>query len=141
MSRPALQYVAIVAAMIATAMGLAAILVGGEDTPDQTSPEPGSSIARAAGVAMELEPGWRIATESLTPDLLSPKERLSIGTFAMEPGGRCAHMPSRAYSAMGPSDAMITLMERGSDRVGYPPRPRYFDLDPKPVRSSACRAR
>jgi hypothetical protein len=107
--------------------------IAGDDgaPPDGVAPVEVSTLAEAAGLAITLEPGWREAGTSLTPRLISPKERLSIGTFPMKPGGRCSQLPSRAYAAMGPTDAMITFMERGSGRSGYPPRPRRFDLDPR----------
>ncbi len=82
---------------------------------------------------MQLEPGWHVAGTILTPKLVSPSERLSVGTFAMRPGGTCAQLPSQAYDDMGPTDGMITIMERGGRHTGYPPRPARFDLQPRPA--------
>lgn len=130
--RRGLSYAVAAGGLIAAAIAM--LTMSGDDgaPPESAAPDRRSTLAEAAGLAITLEPGWRMAEESLTPRLISPKERLSIGTFAMRPGGRCSQLPSRSYAAMGPTDAIITLMERGSNRSGYPPRPRRFDLDPRP---------
>lgn len=108
------------------------LLVGCADAGVPASPAPPRTAA-ADGVQVELEAGWHAATESLTPKLLNPRELLSIGNFSMHPGGRCNHLPSRAYSEMGPRDGLITIMERrgneSGERNAYRQRPDRFDLD------------
>ena len=114
-------------ALVAVAFVGVVIVVDDDGTSDP-SPRP---RARASGLALTLDSGWREAPVSLTPKLVTPKERLSVGTFEMRPGG-CAQLPSDAYESMRPRDSIITIMERGGEREGYPPRPARFDLDPSP---------
>ena len=128
-------YSALVAALVA-AGGLYLAFGGDGNQPPVEGPpvQPdGPSLAAAHGVQVQLEPGWRMAETSLTPKLVSPTERLSVGTFAMRPGGSCSQLPSQAYDDMGRRDAIITIMERGSRHTGYPQRPAAFDLHTRPA--------
>jgi len=115
---------------IAALVALSAVAAGCGDDSNEVSETP--ATANAAGVSMELREGWRQADETLTPNLISPEEILSVGTFRMEPGGGCNHMPQHAYEAMSAGDALITIMERpgqaGGDQA-YPPRPEHFRFD------------
>jgi hypothetical protein len=114
---------------------VAGLLLGGclgsDETPNETSEGAAeSAIAKAHRVQVDLEPGWQAAERTLTPDLLNPKELLSVGTLPMKRGS-CATVPSRAVEAMRPGDALITIQERAEGRPeDYPPRPKHFRVDP-----------
>ncbi len=126
-------YLALIVGSLALAGGLYLDFSGGggsRPAKDASSPTPLPSAA-AHGLRVRLEPGWHAAGQTLTPRLVSPKERLSLGTFPMRPGGSCAQAPSRAYSDMGPRDGLITIMEEGS-RQAFPPRPAEVQLHPRP---------
>ena len=109
-----------------------AYLAGCGGSGDSTTTERSLSVA-AKGVKMQLAPGWRAASENLTPRLLNPREVLSAGTLRMRAAARggCAQLPSRAYADMGPTDGLITIQERGRGKGslrGYPPRPGHFQI-------------
>jgi hypothetical protein len=107
---------------------------------------PGTTTAKAHRVQIQLEAGWQVAKQSLTPKLINPTELLTVGTFPMKPGGICAQLPSRAFEAIGENDAVITFQERGHRPLGapqpsnsyesaelldqYPPRPAHFRFKP-----------
>ena len=82
---------------------------------------------------------WYRAEESLTPNLLDPKEILSLGTYPLRPGGdRCSHFPVQALEDLGPTDAFLSIQERTDPPAGrYPPRPRPFELPADPPSSEA----
>jgi hypothetical protein len=95
------------------------------------APAPASVAYRAHGLEVELPPGWQPATATLTPHLLDPREELSAGTFPLRYRDTgCAHMPSSALADIGPTDAFVTIEERGTERgaswEGFPPRPAHF---------------
>jgi len=46
----------------------------------------------------------------------------------MRPGGKCAHVPGRAFAAMGEGDGLVSLMERSRANGPYPRRPGHFRL-------------
>ena len=80
------------------------------------------------GLSVSLPPDWQVTEKPLT-QLIDPTEILSVGTFAMTPGGRCPQFPTAAISDMGPHDAFITLMERkrlDPSLAPGPPRPASF---------------
>lgn len=55
-------------------------------------------------------PDWVRAHENLTPNLLDPREVLSIGSFRLRPSGPgCAQIPTHALIDMTPEDAFLTL--------------------------------
>jgi hypothetical protein len=79
---------------------------------------------------VELPDGWQHARGSLTR-LSDPREVLSVGTYPLryrQVG--CYQMPSSALEDLGPGDALVTLLERGSDPHSswpdFPPRPTHF---------------
>lgn len=83
------------------------------------------------GITVELPQDWQRATVSLTPHLTDPREVLSVGTFPLRyRETRCAQVPGSALEDLGPTDAFITLEERGldpgSDWPDFPPRPAHF---------------
>jgi hypothetical protein len=84
-----------------------------------------TTTVHSHGLTAQLPPGWQPAHRSLTPTLLDPKERLSVGTYRLryrEVG--CNHMPSQALLDLGPRDAFVTLQERR--RAHFPRRPAHF---------------
>ena len=89
------------------------------DEPDcgyATFTDPETSIAYRVPDDTGLDEGfgrWRIADETLTPDLADPMEVLSLGTYPLRPGGDdCAQIPENALEDLGPLDAFISLQRR-----------------------------
>jgi hypothetical protein len=119
-------------------LAMSAVLLAGcgGGAPEMTVPPPASTIS-THGVKAQLQPGWHAARKNLTPQLVSPMEILSVGTFPMRPGGACAQSPGKAYSDMQPRDALITIMEQKTTRSDFPPQPARFHLHPHP-RSFEC---
>jgi len=77
----------------------------------------------------QLPEGWQAARHSLTPQLLDPKERFTVGTFPLRYRAvGCSQFPSSALADLGPRDALVTLQERASHRrsAEFPHRPRHF---------------
>jgi len=88
-----------------------------------------TTVNKSRGFTVSLPPGWRLSTESLTPELLDPRERLSAATFPLVyRHGACNHMPDGALREMGPADGFVTVQERGGSpgAAGFPPRPPSF---------------
>jgi hypothetical protein len=106
------------------------------------SSAPATTTYSAHGLTVELPPEWQHASASLTPQLGDPRERLSVGTFPLRyrPTG-CPHMPSSALRDLGPSDALLTIQERGLDPgsswQGFPPRPAHFGPMPHDASEAA----
>jgi hypothetical protein len=77
-------------------------------------------------------PSWQRATERLTPTLAQPHDILALGTYQLRSGGeRCANWPERALEDLGPSDALVWVLERTGMPFtrggrGFPPRPAHF---------------
>jgi hypothetical protein len=123
----------------AVAAALAVLLVSsiGSATSSATrSPAP-SHTSKAGGFSLRLPPGWRRAPARLVPDLLDPREILSVGTFSMPVGGggNCDSEPIAAVRQMKVGDALISVQEVGMSRAmrshlerSFPPRPARFDL-------------
>jgi hypothetical protein len=85
---------------------------------------------RAHGLTVELPPGWRHASVSLTPYLGDPREELAVATFPLRyRETRCAHVPGSALEDLGPRDAFVELEERGLD-----PHSKWPDFPPRPAR-------
>ncbi|MGZ5290376.1 MAG: hypothetical protein ACXWE5_12925, partial [Actinomycetota bacterium] len=80
------------------------------------------------GFSMSYPAGWTVAEENLTPELVDPREIVSVGTYTLRPGGEGvgidAYLPGRAFADLGPADALITVQE-------YEPRPGVFGT-PRP---------
>jgi hypothetical protein len=120
----------------ALALALAVAVVagcGGGGSRESPGPSP---LVGAHGVKLRLAPGWHLARTNLTPRLVNPHDILSVGTFPMQPGGRCSQLPARAYSEMRKRDGLITILERRKGH-GIPARPAHFRLHPHP-RSFEC---
>jgi hypothetical protein len=113
-----------------------------KDSPDASDLVAGDNICGAPisesqeeveinGFNMVLTyPGhWYLAEESLTPNLASPREVFSLGSFPLTPGGpNCAQIPSQALHDMAATDVFVTVQERGRDAIpsGFDPRPDNF---------------
>ncbi len=57
--------------------------------------------------------GWHESRARLVPELLMPREVVSVGNFAMRPGGggNCGREPSASIRRMRPGDALVTVQE------------------------------
>lgn len=65
------------------------------------------------GLRISYPSDWVRAEDNLTPNLASPREVLSLGTFPLEPGGPgCANVPTNALIDLGPEDVFLTLQGR-----------------------------
>ena len=74
-----------------------------------------------------LPPSWTLAAQTLTPNLGSPKEILSFGTYGLRPGGpRCAQYPVDALEDLGPTDAFATIQETNPSRR-FVSRPEHLE--------------
>jgi hypothetical protein len=81
--------------------------------------------------------GWHRSRARLVPDLLMPREILSLGNFPMRVGGggECGREPSASIRAMRPGDALVTIQEvsvtpglRARLSKLFPPRPPDLGL-------------
>ncbi|HEY6762129.1 MAG TPA: hypothetical protein VI318_21690 [Baekduia sp.] len=104
---------------------------------------PATTAYAAHGLAVRLPSGWQAARVNLTPHLVDPREELAVATFPLRyRPTACAHMPGSALADLGPRDAFVTLMERGSDHsTAFPPRPADFaaaEGDAGRSEASAC---
>ncbi|WP_028065745.1 hypothetical protein [Solirubrobacter soli] len=101
----------------------------GADEVEQRRP---AAVAEGArGVSVELAAGWQAAPASLTPNLTDPREVLAVGTYPLRfRETACAHMPGSALEDLGPTDALVTVQERGVDPGSswsdFPARPAHF---------------
>jgi hypothetical protein len=116
-----------------------------KDSPDASRLIAGDSIC-GAPIPEETQTGlddldmvltyprdWHLAEESLTPNLDSPTEVFSLGSFPLKPGGpTCAQIPSQALHDMEATDVFVTVQERGSnaDASGFSTRPDTFGPTP-----------
>lgn len=124
-------------ATIAVAAIVSLIAGCGEQPPvrpadAEGSPAPGVTTPLSAhGLISMLPAGWQSARSSLTPNLTDPREVLAVATYPLEyRETRCSHMPGSALRDLGPSDAFVTLQERGSmtnpPTKDFAPRPTHF---------------
>jgi hypothetical protein len=84
---------------------------------------------RDFNMALTYPYDWHLADVSLTPNLASPTEIFSIGSFPLRAGGpNCAQIPSQALHDMAATDVFVTIQERGTDldTSGFDPRPARF---------------
>jgi hypothetical protein len=135
---------AVAAAVAAVAIAGVAVLSAVSDTagPDERPAAPPgetwtTTVNKARGVTVNLPPGWQRSAESLTPELLDPREVLSAATFPLAyRRGACNHMPDGALSAMGPTDGFVSVQERGGGAgvAGFPHRPASFGARAEPSR-------
>lgn len=95
--------------------------------------KPAASKHTAHGITVTLPAGWQRAPRSLTPHLTDPREVVAVATFPLRYRRTpCAHMPGSALEDLGPTDAFVTLQERGLDPgsswKGFPARSKQFGL-------------
>jgi hypothetical protein len=104
----------------------------GEDAPHAKAAQAKDVVfAASRGLTVTLAPGWQATRTSLTPHLVDPREVLTVATFPLRyRPTRCAHVAGSALEDLGPTDAFITLQERGTDAgsswADFPPRPAHF---------------
>jgi hypothetical protein len=81
-------------------------------TNDATGGQPRYASERY-GFSAAVPAGWRRAKARLVPKLLSPREILSLGTFAMPVGGggNCGREPIAAIQRMETGDALVSIQE------------------------------
>jgi hypothetical protein len=122
---------AAVVTALATSAGLLAVGCG-RDAPHASAAQAQDVVfAASRGLTVKLAPGWQATRTSLTPHLTDPREVLAVATFPLRyrPTG-CAHVAGSALEDLGPTDAFITLQERGTDPgsswADFPPRPAHF---------------
>lgn len=86
------------------------------------------------GFEVQFPSDWRRARRSLTPNLVDPRELVSLGTGALrtQGPGDVAHRPQRALNAMSPRDVLVSIQERRAPDLGdddYSKRPADLRLD------------
>jgi hypothetical protein len=120
-------------ALTALAMSAGLLAAGcGEDAPRATAVQADDVLfAATRGLTVNLAPGWQATRASLTPHLADPREVLSVATFPLRYRPTdCAQVAGSALEDLGPSDAFITLQERGTDPgsswADFPARPAHF---------------
>jgi hypothetical protein len=119
------------AAVFAAAIPFAA---AGSASPEATAHDSRYESARY-GLAVAIPPGWHPSRARLVPELLAPREVVSLGNFGMRVGGggNCGREPAASIARMRPGDALVSLQEvpvhptlRSHLRRNYPPLPPHF---------------
>jgi hypothetical protein len=91
------------------------VLVACQTDPLPVAEDWAEFIDEGNGIRVTYPPDWVRAEDNLTPNLASPREVLSIGTFPLEPGGpNCAQVPTNALIDLQPEDVFFTLQGGGS---------------------------
>jgi hypothetical protein len=87
------------------------------------------------GLSVTIPPRWHRSRARLVPELLAPREVVSLGNFGMRVGGggNCGREPAASIARMRPGDALVSLQEapvhprlRLHLRRNYPPLPPHF---------------
>jgi hypothetical protein len=128
------RLVASVAVVVVFVAGVvwAATQIGARHTTaplHSTTPTPTVYRDDQDGLSVVVPPGWQVAVEPLNTWVSDPHEILSMGTYALRPGGQAVtdfQLPSHAIDDLGPNDLLIWLNESGSGPRGFPPRPDRF---------------
>jgi hypothetical protein len=98
------------------------------------------------GFSTPVPAGWQRARARLVPKLLSPREILSLGTFAMpvSGGGDCGREPIAAIERMETGDALVSIQEyalngamRARIGTGSAPPPRLESVEKLTLRQEA----
>jgi len=88
------------------------------------------------GYTVSFPSGWHRARTNLTPNLVDPREILTIATYPLRdsPSGRCfapIDAPHPALDGLGPTDAIVSIQERRKTETGdHPPQTKPFRLPP-----------
>jgi hypothetical protein len=134
---------AVVVAAIAIALAGAARSASTNNVAGQ-----GRYASERYGFSASVPAGWRRARVRLVPKLLSPREILSLGTFAMPVGGggNCGREPIAAIERMETGDALISIQEyalngpmRARTGTGSAPPPRLESVKELTLRKQAHR--
>jgi hypothetical protein len=128
------RLVASVAVVVVFVAGVvwAATQIGARHTTaplDSTTPAPTVYRDDQDGLSVVVPPGWQVAAEPLNTWVSSPHEILSMGTYALRPGGHAVtdfQLPSLALEDLGPNDILIWVNEAG-DASGFAERPARFE--------------
>jgi hypothetical protein len=77
-----------------------------------------------ARLTLRYPVGWKVADARLLPLLVEPRELVTLSTSPLRPADeRCPQKPEAAVEALGPKEALITLLEYRSE-AHAPPRPK-----------------
>lgn len=96
---------------------------------DSSTPTPTVYRDDQHGFSVAVPPGWQVAAKPLNTWVSSPHEILSMGTYALRPGGHAVtdfQLPSHAVEDLGPNDILIWVNEAG-DAAGFAERPASFE--------------
>jgi hypothetical protein len=110
--------------------------VGGDSGPARRDIDWSAFEITRYGLSGALPSGWHLASSTQTPRLHDPREVMTAATFALgTPAGRCNHLPAGAVAAMGATDALVSVQERGRGAPvsDFRPRPARFAV-PEPSR-------
>jgi hypothetical protein len=96
------------------------------------------------GYTVSFPTTWQRA-ENPVSRITDPREILSLGTFPLRyRPTNCEAFAGSAREDLGPTDAFLTILERGVDRgsewLDFPPRPKRFSPTPENAEGSepAC---
>jgi hypothetical protein len=94
-------------------IAIALVAWPGRDGVGATRHAGNEEAAARAAVPFALPPGWHRARALLVPNLRTPRERVSVGTFSMAPGGGgdCGREPVASIRRMRPGDALVSVQE------------------------------
>lgn len=121
--------------LTALALALLAALVlsgcGGHDGGQPAAPAPAGRTTYhddRHGFTVRLPPDWHRARENLAPDVVQPREIVSLGTYPLryEAGDRCSAIgaPMPRLDRMRPGDVLVSVQERVGAGPGHPALPR-----------------
>jgi hypothetical protein len=89
----------------------------------------------ANGFSVQIPPGWQRSQGPLVPNLVNPREIISLGTYTLPSntsGPACdAQLPLRALQDLGPEDVFLWIVEsnpaQALSKLGSTaPRPKHF---------------
>lgn len=120
---------------------------GVAEAPDQTEEGQNHYENPAKGIALDYPSHWYLNDQGMS-DLFSPEEIVVLSTVQPVKGGTCA--PAAAIDRLGPTDALLLLLEHPGDVGTFNKRPGTFSLKnlsdpamiecfPRPVRASSFR--
>jgi hypothetical protein len=121
----------LIALALAASFGLAVVLFGAIGLASTGGAGHERYVSARYGFSVPVPAGWHRARARLVPNLLDPREILSLGNFGMRVGGggNCGREPAAAIDAMKPGDALVTVQEvgvfaglRSHLRHDFPPR-------------------